>query len=174
MKWLLILSFLMCLNDEIIIFDKDNNTQNWYVVNDTVMGGISTSAVKINDKGNLIFSGKVSTENNGGFSMTRMPIAIGLNKQHSKIVLKVKGDGKQYQLRLKSNESQRYSYVQAFRTNTQEQEITLPLTGFYPTFRGRKLNFGNFSDNQIEEVAILIGNKKDEDFSLEIIKIAIQ
>lgn len=58
MKWLLILSFLMCLNDEIIIFDKDNNTQNWYVVNDTVMGGISTSAVKINDKGNLIFWGK--------------------------------------------------------------------------------------------------------------------
>jgi NADH dehydrogenase [ubiquinone] 1 alpha subcomplex assembly factor 1 len=106
--------------------------------------------------------------------MTRMPTDINLNKQHSKIILRVKGDGKQYQLRLKSNESQRYSYVQVFRTNTQEQEIILPLTGFYPTFRGRKLNFGNFSANQIKEIAILIGNKKDEDFSLEIIKIAIQ
>jgi NADH dehydrogenase [ubiquinone] 1 alpha subcomplex assembly factor 1 len=174
MKWLLILSFLMFLNDEIIIFDKDNNAQRWYIVNDTVMGGISSSSVKVNEKGRLAFSGRVSTENNGGFAMTRMPTDINLNKQHSKIILRVKGDGKQYQLRLKSNESQRYSYVQVFRTNTQEQEIILPLTGFYPTFRGRKLNFGNFSANQIKEIAILIGNKKDEDFSLEIIKIAIQ
>ncbi|CAM1363379.1 Complex I intermediate-associated protein 30 (CIA30) [Tenacibaculum sediminilitoris] len=174
MKWLLILSFLMCLNGEIIIFDKDNNTQRWYVVNDTVMGGISSSSIKIDTNGKAVFSGEVSTENNGGFAMTRMPTNINLNKQHSKIVVRVKGDGKQYQLRLKSNESQRYSYVQVFRTNTQEQEIILPLIGFYPAFRGRKLNFGNFSANQIKEVAILIGNKKDEDFSLEIIKIAIQ
>lgn len=163
----------MCLNDEIIIFDKDNNTQKWYITNDTVMGGVSNSSVKINNEGNLVFSGRVSIENNGGFAMAKMPTAINLNK-HSKVVLRVKGDGKQYQLRLKSDESQRYSYVQAFRTNTQEQEIILPLKGFYPAFRGRKLNFGNFSANQIKEVAVLIGNKKDEDFSLEIIKIAIQ
>lgn len=164
----------MCLNDEIIIFDKDNNTQKWYITNDTVMGGVSNSFVKINNEGNLIFSGRVSTENNGGFAMAKMPTDIHLNEQHSKVLLKVKGDGKQYQLRLKSDNSQRYSYVQTFRTNTEEQEIVLPLTGFYPAFRGRKLNFGNFSANQIKEVAILIGNKKDEDFSLEIIKIAIQ
>ncbi len=163
----------MYLNDEIIIFDKDNNTQKWYITNDTVMGGISSSSVKINEKGYLVFSGRVSTENNGGFAMTRMSTAISLNK-HSKVVLRVKGDDKQYQLRLKSDESQRYSYVQAFRTNKQEQEIILPLTGFYPAFRGRKLSFGNFSANQIKEVAVLIGNKKDENFSLEIIKIAIQ
>ncbi len=174
MKWFLILSFFMCLNDKIIIFDKDNNTQKWYITNDTVMGGVSNSSVKINDEGNLVFSGRVSTENNGGFAMTRMSIAINLNNQHSKIILRVKGDDKQYQLRLKSDESQRYSYVQAFRTNKQEQEIVLPLKGFYPAFRGRKLSFGNFSANQIKEVAVLIGNKKDEKFSLEIIKIAIQ
>lgn len=173
MKWFLILSIFMCLNDEIIIFDKNNNVQRWYVTNDTVMGGVSNSSVKINDKGNLVFSGKVSTENNGGFAMVHLPVNIQLDEQKLCVKLTVKGDGKQYQLRLKSSTSQRYSYVQAFRTDQTKEEIILPLTGFYPAFRGRKLNFGNFSAKKIQEVAVLIGNKKDENFSLEIIKIAI-
>ena len=44
----------------------------------------------------------------------------------------------------------------------------------YPAFRGRKLSIGNFSSKNIEEIAFLIGNKKEEHFKLEIDKIYLQ
>ncbi|GHP02833.1 hypothetical protein PPROV_000158800 [Pycnococcus provasolii] len=45
--------------------------RNWRVVNDNVMGGVSTSAVKIsNDQ--LNFKGNISFDNNGGFASARM------------------------------------------------------------------------------------------------------
>ena len=34
----------------------------------------------------------------------------------------------------------------------------------HPTFRGRKLDKPNFSDDHIEEIGILIGNKKEQEF----------
>jgi hypothetical protein len=36
----------------------------------------------------------------------------------------------------------------------------------YPAFRGRKLNIGNFNADTIEQLAFLIGNKKNEKFQL--------
>ena len=42
-----------------------------------------------------------------------------------------------------------------------------------PSFRGRKLNLPNFSEDYIEEVALLIGNKKKESFKVEIDKIEL-
>ena len=40
-------------------------------------------------------------------------------------------------------------------------------------FRGRKLNMSNFNYEKLSEIGILIGNKKNEDFRLEIIKIEL-
>jgi hypothetical protein len=44
----------------------------------------------------------------------------------------------------------------------------------YPSFRGRKLDQPNFSDDYIEEITFLIGNKKEEDFQLLIAKIELR
>jgi hypothetical protein len=43
----------------------------------------------------------------------------------------------------------------------------------YPAFRGRKLSISNFDQDQIEELAFLIGNKKAQEFKLEIKSIEI-
>ena len=54
-----------------LINPKQNiGMQNWSIVNDDVMGGISKSNLSMNDKNNLIFSGYLSLENNGGFAST--------------------------------------------------------------------------------------------------------
>jgi hypothetical protein len=47
----------------------------WRIVNDGVMGGLSTSNVRINDEGKISFSGNVSLDNNGGFASLRSPIS---------------------------------------------------------------------------------------------------
>ena len=175
MKWFILLSMIYLLTDEIVIFDRQNNSQNWYITNDDVMGGLSKSKVYLNNNGAVVFSGSVSTKNNGGFAMTRFPVNVKLkNNSKLKLKLKVKGDGKQYQLRIKSKKYQRFWYVQSFKTSNKVEEIELKLSDFYPSYRGYKLNLLNFNEDKIHEVAVLIGNKKEEKFSLEIEKITIK
>jgi hypothetical protein len=86
----------------------------------------------------------------------------------------VKGDGKDYQFRLKSSSSDYYSYVTTFATSGEWQEIEINMADMYPTFRGRTLDQANFPGDQMEEIAFLIGNKKNEDFKLLIDKIELK
>lgn len=174
MKWLVILSVFLCMNDEIIIFDKNSSNQSWYITNDDVMGGISNSSMKLDEEKKMIFSGNVSLDNNGGFAMTRLPVNINFNTKKTKVVLKLKGDGKKYQFRIKAKNNQRFWYIQSFQTSKSTEEIELPLNKFYASFRGYKLNVDNFSATTITEIAILIGNKKNENFKLSIEKIALK
>lgn len=55
-------------------FGKEKFGANWRVVNDGVMGGLSQGSLTFTDN-SLIFKGKVSLENNGGFSSFRSPFA---------------------------------------------------------------------------------------------------
>lgn len=155
-------------------FEKDVNTDNWYVLNDNVMGGVSTSRIYVSNDGYGVFEGSVSLENNGGFAMTQYNCAITNVKKYTKIILKVKGDGKTYQFRVKDNRNNYYSYIQNFETTGKNQTIELQLSDFEPYFRGRKLNMANYNENTIEQVAILIGNKKAETFKLLIDSIKIK
>ncbi|CAA0143526.1 conserved hypothetical protein [Tenacibaculum maritimum] len=157
-----------------IDFTNPSVITNWRQTNDDVMGGVSSSKMVLDQKGNGVFLGTVSTKNNGGFAMTCFPLRVNFPENITKVILHLKGDGKRYQFRLKSDIKQRFSYVQYFQTTTEKEQIVLLLKDFYPAFRGRTLNKENFSGNQIKEIAILIGNKKDEEFKLMIDKIIIE
>ncbi len=151
---------------------KNTNNNKWYVVNDNVMGGLSKGNIRfINNT--LIFKGEISLENNGGFSSIRKYLKNILVDKNNKIVLTVKGDGKTYYLRVKSNINDYYTYTIPFKTTNNWQIITLKLVDFYPTFRGRKLNMDNFNKTTIQEIGFLIGNKKNEEFKIEIREILI-
>jgi hypothetical protein len=93
-------------------------------------------------------------------------------KEYTSIVIKLQGDGKEYQFRIKSNSGDYYSYIAPFSTSG--EEIVIPLKDMYPSFRGRKLNQPNFSKDSIEEITLLIGNKKKEEFKLLIDKIELK
>jgi hypothetical protein len=159
-----------------IIFDfnKEKSTTSWFVVNDGVMGGLSKGTLTVNDDGNGFFTGYVTTENNGGFSSIRYEFNEKEVSTYSHIVLKIKGDGKKYQFRIKEKASQRFSYISEFTTSGAWETIKIPLREFYPSFRGYTLNKPNFSGNMMEEIGILIGNKKKEVFSLEIKSITLE
>lgn len=178
MKAVIILLFLsvMCQDSTSYIFDFKNekNTANWYVVNDGVMGGLSRGAMTINEKGNALFKGFVTTENNGGFSSIRYVFNEKDVSKFKHVFLRLKGDGKSYQFRIKEDRSQRYSYITTFTTSGEWETIKLPLAMFYPSFRGYQLNKSNFSGEVMEEIAILIGNKTKESFALEIEKIYLE
>ncbi len=52
--------------------------------------------------------------------------------------------------------------------------IEITLTEMYPAFRGTNLDIPNYDRESIEEIAFLIGNKKAEDFKLEIASIILK
>ena len=159
-----------------IIFDftAQSDIQDWLVTDDSVMGGESSGTFKLNADGFGVFSGSVSLENNGGFSSVRYRFEKLKIKGYDKISIKLRGDGKRYQFRIKSNSGDYYSYISTFSTSGEWQEIEIPLKDMYPSFRGRKLDQPNFSNDYIEEIGFLIGNKKDEKFKLLIDKIELK
>jgi hypothetical protein len=164
------------MNSEKTIFDfsKDTNISSWKIIDDVVMGGKSSGNFIINTDGNGVFFGEVSLENNGGFSSVRHQFSQKVIKGFTKIKIRLKGDGNQYQLRIKKNTNDYYSYVATFSTLKTWETVEVFVAEMQPKFRGRALNMTNFSEDSIEEIAILIGNKKTQNFRLEIDKIFLE
>jgi hypothetical protein len=163
------------MNSQVIFdFNKKTDIKDWKIVDDVVMGGESSGTFKLNDEGFGVFEGNISLENNGGFSSLRSTFGKQPIKENTKVVLTLRGDGKKYQFRIKSNSSEYYSYILPFLTSGEWQEIEIPLKDMYPSFRGRRLNKPNFSHEYIEEIRFLIGNKKNEKFKLLLDKIELK
>lgn len=159
-----------------LIFDftKDSDISVWKITDDVVMGGKSSGKFHLDDKGNGIFKGEVSLENNGGFSSVKYKFEPKIIAGYSTIILNLKGDGNRYQFRLKSEVNQLHSFIFKFETTGDWETIEIPLSEFYPVFRGRKLEIPNFSDKVLVEVAFLIANKQSESFQLKIASIGLK
>ena len=172
---LLIIILSISMQAQVIFdFNKKSNLQDWIIVDDVVMGGRSSSTFKLDKDGLGVFEGNISLENNGGFSSLRYRFLKRTIKEYAQVKIILCGDGKKYQFRIKSNGGDYYSYITSFLTSGEWQEIVIPLKDMYPSFRGRRLNQPNFSNDSIEEVTFLIGNKKNERFKLMIDKIVLE
>lgn len=158
----------------IFIFTKTSNTEDWIIVDDVVMGGKSNGAFKIDDNHHGMFYGTISLKNNGGFSSVRYRGKTINVKGYSKIILRIKGDGKRYQFRIKETVTQQHSYVAYFTTSGSWETIEIALADLFPKFRGRTLDMPNFAGDTITELGFLFGNKKAEDFRLLIDNILLQ
>ena len=160
----------------ILLFDftEKCDISDWKIVDDGVMGGLSSSTFFVDKAGNGIFKGSVSLENNGGFCSVRHFFKPTTLKNHKIFSLRLKGDGKKYQLRVKSKVSDSYSYIYEFQTTSDWQTVEIPITEMYASFRGRTLNLPNYDGSSLEEIAFLIGNKKYEDFQLILDKIEVK
>jgi hypothetical protein len=162
------------MNSTIIYdFKKDSSTRDWRIIDDGVMGGVSQGRFSINSEGNGVFEGTISLENNGGFSSVRYGFdKIKVNSK-SVVSIRLKGDGKNYQFRIKDKFNNYYSYITTFKTTGEWQTIDIKLSDLYPSFRGRKLDLPNFNSNSFEEIVFLIANKKNETFKLTLDKITL-
>lgn len=179
MKYLFLLTLFGCnsssLQSDSVIYDFNSSSKKneWRIINDRVMGGESNSTFKINNDGHGSFTGNVSTENNGGFASLRYRFDEMSTAGKTKISLRLKGDSKLYQFRIKSQSADYYSYVKIFKTSNEWETIEFNIADMYPSFRGKKLQMNNFDKAFIEEISILIGNKKNESFELLIDKIEL-
>ena len=104
---------------------------SWSVQNDTVMGGVSESSSTWVDE-QLVFSGNLSLENNGGFVSCFGPVDEKLATViggATSLNLRATGDGKTYLFQLRGNDGT--NYVQRFTSTAEEDQVyALPLSQF--------------------------------------------
>ncbi|MAL15689.1 MAG: CIA30 family protein, partial [Algoriphagus sp.] len=117
-------------------FQSDSKKSDWRIIDDVVMGGRSDGSFSINSEGHGVFEGKVSLENNGGFSSVRYQPDKTIIDGASQVKFRLRGDTKTYQFRFKRKRSDYHSYVASFQTSGEWEEITIPLNQFKPAFRG--------------------------------------
>jgi monofunctional biosynthetic peptidoglycan transglycosylase len=171
------LHLLMIMNAdaaaEKLLFDFRTTTNSpvWQVVNDDVMGGVSTSQFRVLPNGGAIFSGLISLENNGGFASVRSsPVRENLDGCGA-FVLRVRGDGQRYKFTVRTETGFNAPNYQAeFTTKRGEWvEHRLPFKDFVPTFRGRVLtDMPPLSAARIASLGILISDKQSGPFRLEV------
>ena len=145
-------------------FAHEGEAVRWQIVNDTVMGGRSSSQFSIQD-GLLRFSGVLNT-NGGGFASLRSSRLPDHRPTHSLVRIRVLGDGRVYQFRM-FVDGDRASYQSEFRTvqNTW-QVIELPVSQFTASWRGRRLQRPPLALPDVVGIGIILADGRDGDFSL--------
>lgn len=160
----------------VVRFDSAPDMDAWQVVNDSVMGGVSTSQIQLSGLGWAIFEGNLSLDNNGGFASVRAEVQAGAFSEAERIRMRFRGDGKSYKLRLRT--SRRFNavnYEAPFDTvSGQWMEIDLPIQAFLPVWRGRGVSGAAVLDPQaITGVGLMISEGQVGAFRLELAAIDI-
>lgn len=151
-------------------FTQTDAAQRWSVVNDGVMGGVSGSQFQVEETIG-VFAGFVSLQNNGGFASVRTPPELRDLSAYTGVVVRVKGDGKRYQFRLRSNSSfNQVAYTTGFDTQDDVwQTVRLPFAEFIPTSFGVVLtDVSSIDPSEIASFGVLISDKQEGEFRLEI------
>ncbi len=129
---------------ERVLFDFSQPLANikeiWGAIDDVVMGGVSQSNIRLAD-GKAIFSGIVSTDNNGGFASVRTrnfdtPLDLS---DYEGIELRVIGDGKRYKFIARCESKwDGVGYCYSFDTvSDSPTTIRIPFKDLIPVFRAK-------------------------------------
>jgi monofunctional biosynthetic peptidoglycan transglycosylase len=154
-----------------IDFRDEDEADQWTSVNDNVMGGVSTGELAGGadaGSGVGVFHGVTSLQHNGGFASVRRHLTPGELADCQALVLVVKGDGREYQLRLRQQRSpSAIAWRHRFTPTHDWQTLTLPLTEFEPVYRGRLVkDAGALDAAAVCDIAIMIADGQAGPFRL--------
>lgn len=119
-------------------FSSPDSNFGWNVVNDTVMGGVSSGQLVVED-GSLTFTGELSLDNNGGFASVRSPAiepqsaAAWSERSGPRIV--VQGDGRTWTVEVRTDDVMGGWIASLPTTPDSVTDVTLPWASFEPVTR---------------------------------------
>lgn len=151
---------------------EESEKLDWGIVDDGVMGGLSQGKREIGKDGILRFFGTLSLENNGGFSSLRTgDVKLDLGGAEG-VILRVKGDGRTYQLRFSTDAEYRgreMSFQAGFPTTKGEwTEVKVPFGSFVGSWRGTELPDMTFDPTKIRRLGLQLADKKEGSFELQV------
>ena len=164
----------MATSEKIIAdFSRAEDVQRWLPQDDIVMGGLSNSRIQATDNGPVLFSGRVSLENYGGFASARSQNNDYFGG-YDGIMLRVKGDGKKYGLFVETAALFDDSFYLGSFPTTKDTWITvqLPFKEFVPIARGEVLSDAQpLNAATIDMFGLIIADNQEGPFALEIAEI---
>jgi monofunctional biosynthetic peptidoglycan transglycosylase len=150
-------------------FSSPDEPNRWIAVMDGVMGGRSAGGMSFHD-GYAVFSGVLSLENNGGFASVRRMWSPN-SENNDRIVIRVRGDGRQYQLRLRQNRRfNGVAYSTSFTTKAGEwRDYEFTAADFRAVYFGREVrNAAPLEFDRVRQFGFLLADKSPGEFSLSI------
>ncbi|WP_083582196.1 CIA30 family protein [Halomonas aestuarii] len=150
-------------------FREAEEAGRWHAVNDGVMGGVSQGGLHV-EEGLGVFAGRLSLDHGGGFASVRRERGDpALDEAHG-MRLRVRGDGRTYQLRLRADRlPEGAAYRARFATSGDWQTLDLPWSDFEAVYRGRRLDDAPpLAPEEIRQLGFLIADRREGDFRLEI------
>jgi len=144
------------------------------VVNDTVMGGVSSSSVEAHGEEGVVFSGLLSLDNNGGFTSARLDIGRPDWTEFDGLKVELVGDGRKYLLtaRTRDRRMRRIYYRYPVETVAGERvSLTVPFDDFQAYAYGTPGPQAPGLRSQLDRlgsVGIMLADKKPGDFELQI------
>ncbi|MGL4881940.1 MAG: CIA30 family protein [Waterburya sp.] len=134
--------------------------ETWGAIDDVVMGGVSQSNIRLADN-KAIFTGIVSTDNNGGFASVRTrnfepPIDLS---DYAGIELKVIGDGKRYKFITRcEGQWDGIGYCYSFDTvDNLPTTIYIPFEELIPVFRAKTVSEASkFNASQVYSMQLML------------------
>jgi NADH dehydrogenase [ubiquinone] 1 alpha subcomplex assembly factor 1 len=147
-------------------FSRPEVVRAFRVINDGVMGGVSTSRLSP-VAGAMLFEGELSLENNGGFASFRGPVRFPVESEA--LLLAVRGDGQRYKLTLKLDDSTGTAqYHAAFVATREWQTLRFVPGDFAASFRGHAVAAPIVRFGQVNYVGLLISDRQPGAFRVEL------
>ena len=143
----------------LIGFDNAAEASNWFLINDTVMGGVSTSQGQIAN-GALVFNGNLSLANNGGFTSVRRGYTQNLEGFNG-VRVRLRGDGRSYFMRFRDfTDGQEVAHEVQFSTVANTWTVVdLPFEWFVPSFRGIPIDRPDLNLSNLRSVGFMLREK---------------
>jgi monofunctional biosynthetic peptidoglycan transglycosylase len=160
-----------------LLFDFRNadGIDAWRIINDTVMGGVSSSRFEATGEG-AAFTGTVSLDRGGGFVSMRSPKGSYDLSGSDGLRIWMRGSDKTFQLTVYTEQGGRVSYRAPFMppSTADWEAVDVFFDDLTPFVRGRHVpDAPAFDPARIRAVGILLGDEQDGDFRLELQRMAV-
>ncbi|WP_432822471.1 CIA30 family protein [Trichloromonas sp.] len=155
-------------------FTRSEEIRRWQPVNDMVMGGRSESLVEGTEDGAMVFAGRVSFENGGGFASIRSQAGHFETEGAAGLLLTLRGDGKRYKISVRCDRAfDGVSYQTPLPTSAGvRQTFRIPWSALRPSYHGQQLtDLPPLDPARIRRFGILIADHQEGPFRLEIYRI---
>ncbi|WP_425391646.1 CIA30 family protein [Ekhidna sp.] len=152
-----------------IDFSSDK-TQDWYIINDGVMGGLSKGKALDTDDG-VLFYGEVSLENNGGFSSYRSPWKEYDLRAFDQVSIRYRSEGIRKAFVM---ETDRRFYIPNFKVSLPGSDTWVTETFRLSAFKQYRLgnptgeSFQPANKDEIIRIGFITDEKRSGEFKFEV------
>lgn len=155
---------------DLVDFSGAAGAPTWAVVDDTVMGGRSAAQVVVAD-GVLCFSGLLSLDQGGGFASVRSVGAAWNLVDAAALVLRLRGDGRAWQLRLYGDvpwQGRAIAHSAALAAGTGWATVEVTLEALVPVFRGRRVPAPALARERVTALGLMLADRRPGPFRIEV------